>query len=72
MAYKWSSADSGGMSTTGTTADAIRPTRASIDVTDATAAEVRALAADDGRAIHLERRGGRTFLVADSDGSSSV
>lgn len=49
-----------------TTTDAPRPNRLSIDVTDATAADVRAFAADDGRSVHLERRGGRTFLVADS------
>lgn len=54
------------MSTTLSTTDRVRPVRASIDVTEASAEEVRAFAAGDTRSIHLERRGGRTFLVAES------
>ena len=39
-------------------------TRATIDVTDATLAEVRAFARRRDRSVYLERRGGRTRLVA--------
>jgi hypothetical protein len=51
------------MSTTDATTEPVQSTRASIDVTEASAAEVRAFAASEGRSVHLERRGGRTFLV---------
>ncbi|WP_435127341.1 hypothetical protein [Halobaculum sp. D14] len=40
------------------------PTRASIDVTDASAGEIRAFARRNDCAVHFERRAGRTFLVA--------
>ncbi|WP_313691645.1 hypothetical protein [Halorarum halobium] len=39
-------------------------TRASIDVTESTSAEVRAFAERNDCEVHLERRGGRTYLVA--------
>lgn len=43
------------------------PTRASIDVTESTSAEIRAFADRNDCDIHLERRGGRTYLVAVTD-----
>lgn len=39
-------------------------TRASIDVTEATSSEVQAFADRNNCVVHLERRGGRTYLVA--------
>ncbi|WP_161631426.1 hypothetical protein [Candidatus Halobonum tyrrellensis] len=50
------------MSTDATVERGRAETRAEVDVTDATLAEVRAFARD--RAVYLERRGGRTRLVA--------
>ena len=53
------------MSTNATGADERTAHWSSIDVTDATLAEVRAVARD--RSVHLERRGGRTRLVVDRE-----
>lgn len=44
--------------------DVESPTRASIDVTEASSSEVQAFAERNDCDIHLERRGGRTYLVA--------
>ena len=40
-----------------------RGSKRRIDVTEVPADEMRTYAADDGEAFHLERRGGRTYLV---------
>ena len=54
------------MSTNATAAERGRgeTARATIDVTDATLAEVRAFARRRDRSVYLERRGGRTRLVS--------
>lgn len=53
------------MSTTAPTAAASeQQRRAQIDVTEAATDEVREFAHDVDGPLHLERRGGRTYLVA--------
>lgn len=52
------------MSTTTPTAAASEQRRAQIDVTEAATDEVRDFAHDVDGPLHLERRGGRTYLVA--------
>ena len=52
------------MSTHATAEGGRAESRATIDVTDATLAEVRAFARGRDRSVYLERRGGRTRLVA--------
>jgi hypothetical protein len=38
-----------------------------IDITDARTDRVESYVAETGGAVHLERRGGRTFLVVDTE-----
>ncbi|MFB6127685.1 MAG: hypothetical protein ABEJ79_10395 [Halolamina sp.] len=52
------------MSTTVSARTATETGRATVDVTEASTREVQAFAADVDGPLHLERRGGRTYLVA--------
>jgi hypothetical protein len=53
------------MSTTATAADATGRTVGWMDVTDRAMDDLRAYARDATADLHLERRGGRTYLIAD-------